>query len=169
MKKSFTLLFSLLLAFVSTAVAQTVTDINELSDEKNYTVWTSVRGGWAVGANDDGTLKFKSSNDAGLGTTLDNPMNKQLQFQFINKDNSYYLYSVYAEKYVKKDCTLDKETGDAIELLSQGDGTFVVKFDDSHYINLGGSNQMIVDDWSTADAGNKVTIAEANAMVDVTW
>lgn len=169
MKKSFTLLFSLLLAFVSTAVAQTVTDISQLSNDKKYTVWTSVRGGWAVGANDDGTLKFKSSNDAGLGTTLDNPMNKQLQFQFINKDNSYYLYSVYAEKYVKKDCTLDKETGDAIELLSQGDGTFVVKFDDSHYINLGGSNQMIVDDWSTADAGNKVTIAEANAMVAVTW
>ena len=169
MKKSFTLLFSLLLAFVSTAVAQTVTDISQLSNDKKYTVWTSVRGGWAVGANDDGTLKFKSSNDAGLGTTLDNPMNKQLQFQFINKDNSYYLYSVYAEKYVKKDCTLDKETGDAIELLPQDNGTFVVKFDDSHYINIGSSNQITVDSWSTADAGNKVTIAEANAMVDVTW
>ena len=169
MKKSFTLLFSLLLAFVSTAVAQTVTDISQLSNDKKYTVWTSVRGGWAVGANDDGTLKFKSSNDAGLGTTLDNPMNKQLQFQFINKDNSYYLYSVYAEKYVKKDCTLDKETGDAIELLPQDNGTFVVKFDDSHYINIGSSNQITVDSWSTADAGNKVTIAEANAMVAVTW
>ena len=166
MKKSFTLLFSLLLAFVSTAVAQTVTDISQLSNDKKYTVWTSVRGGWAVDA--EGT-QFKSSNDVGLGTTLDNPMNKQLQFQFINKDNSYYLYSVYAEKYVKMDRTLDEVNGDPIELLSQGDGTFVVRFDDTHYINLGGSKQMIVDDWSTADDGNKVTIAEANAMVAVTW
>lgn len=166
MKKSFTLLFSLLLAFVSTAVAQTVTDISQLSNDKKYTVWTSVRGGWAVDA--EGT-QFKSSNDVGLGTTLNNPMNKQLQFQFINKDNSYYLYSVYAEKYVKMDRTLDEVNGDPIELLSQGDGTFVVRFDDTHYINLGGSKQMIVDDWSTADDGNKVTIAEANAMVAVTW
>lgn len=166
MKKSFTLLFSLLLAFVSTAVAQTVTDISQLSNEKNYTVWTSGRGGWAVDA--EGT-QFKSSNDVSLGTTLDNPMNTQLQFQFRNEGGSYYLYSVHAKKYVKKDCTLDEASGDAIELLSQDGGTFVVRFDDSHYINLGGSNQMIVDDWSTADAGNKVTIAEANAMVDVTW
>lgn len=166
MKKSFTLLFSLLLAFVSTAVAQTVTDISQLSNDKKYTVWTSGRGGWAVNAE---KTQFKSSNDVGLGTTLDNPMNKQLQFQFINKDNSYYLYSVYAEKYVKMDRTLDEVNGDPIELLSQGDGTFVVRFDDTHYINLGGSKQMIVDDWSTADDGNKVTIAEANAMVAVTW
>ena len=50
MKKSFTLLFSLLLAFVSTAVAQTVTDISQLSNDKKYTVWTSGRGGWAVDA-----------------------------------------------------------------------------------------------------------------------
>lgn len=172
MKKSFTLLFSLLLAFVSTAVAQTVTDINELSDEKNYTVWTSVRGGWAVGADDNGTLKFMSSNDANLGTTLDNPMNTQLQFRFINKEGSYYLYSVHAEKYVKMDCSLDEEIGDPIVFLRQDDGTFVVKFNavnDDKYINLGGSNQMIVNGYNTPDDGNKVTIAEANAMVAVTW
>lgn len=172
MKKSFTLLFSLLLAFVSTAVAQTVTDISQLSNDKKYTVWTSVRGGWAVGANDDGTLKFMSSNDAGLGMTLSDPMDTQLQFQFINKEGSYYLFSVYANKYVKMDCSLDEETGDPIAFLRQDDGTFVVKFNavnDDKYINLGGSNQMIVNGYNTPDAGNKVTIAEANAMVAVTW
>lgn len=175
MKKSFTLLFSLLLAFVSTAVAQTVTDINELSDEKNYTVWTSVRGGWAVDdeVNAEGTqLKFMSSNDAGLGTTLDNPMNPKLQFQFKKKEDKYYLFSVHAGKYVKMDRTLDEVNGDPIVFLPQSDGTFVVKFDDPediHYINIGGTNQMTVDYWSTADDGNKVTIAEANAMVAVTW
>ena len=172
MKKSFTLLFSLLLAFVSTAVAQTVTDISQLSNDKKYTVWTSVRGGWAVGADDNGTLKFMSSNDAGLGMTLSDPMDTQLQFQFINKEGSYYLFSVYANKYVKMDCSLDEETGDPIEFLRQDDGTFVVKFNavnDDKYINLGGSNQMIVNGYNTPDAGNKVTIAEANAMVAVTW
>ena len=168
MKKSFTLLFSLLLAFVSTAVAQPVTDISQLSNDKKYTVWTSTRGGWAVDA--DGT-QFKSSNDVQLGTTLD-PMNTQLQFQFRNEEGSYYLYSVHANKYVKKDCTLDEASGDPIEFLRQDDGTFVVKFNDVNdekYINLGGSNEMAVNGYKTPDAGNKVTIAEANAMVAVTW
>ncbi len=173
MKKSFTLLFSLLLAFVSTAMAQRITEISQLDNNTKYTVWTSSRGGWAVGADDNGTLKFMSSNDAGLGMTLSDPMDTQLQFQFINKEGSYYLFSVYANKYVKMDCSLDEETGDPIEFLRQDDGTFVVKFNavnDDKYINLGGSNQMIVNGYNTPDAGNKVTITPVPAaMVDVTW
>ena len=171
MKKSFTLLFSLLLAFVSTAMAQ-ITDTSQLDNDTKYTVWTSKRGGWAVDAEVDaeGRQLFKSSNDVQLGTTLSDPTNTQLQFQFKKKEDKYYLFSVHAEKYVKKDCTLDEASGDAIELLSQGDGTFVVRFDDSHYINLGGSNQMTVDGYNTPDDGNKVTITEVPAaMVNVTW
>lgn len=179
MKKSFTLLFSLLLAFVSTAMAQ-ITDISQLNNDTKYTVWTSSRGGWAVNA--EGT-QFVSSNDARLGTTID-PMNPQLQFQFINDGSNYYLFSVHANKYVKKDCSLDAETGDALEFFPQGDGTFVVKFPSetyideadgqekqrNFYINLGGSNEMAVNGWSTADPGNKVTITPVPAaMVDVTW
>ena len=168
MKKSFTLLFSLLLAFVSTAMAQ-ITDISQLDNDTKYTVWTSSRGGWAVDA--EGT-QFKSSQDAGLGTTLD-PMNTQLQFQFINDGSNYYLFSVHANKYVKMDKSLDEAAGDPIEFLPQRDGTFVIKFtdpEDKHYINLGGSNEMAVNGWSTADPGNKVTIAVVPAaMVDVTW
>lgn len=168
MKKSFTLLFSLLLAFVSTAVAQ-ITDISQLDNGTKYTVWTSSRGGWAVNA--DGT-EFKSSQDVGLGTTLD-PMNEQFHFKFINEGGIYYLFSVKANKYVKMDKTLGEAASDPIEFAPQGDGTFVVKFtdpEDKHYINLGGSNQMEINGWSTADAGNKVTIAVVpDAMVDVTW
>ena len=168
MKKSFTLLFSLLLAFVSTAMAQ-ITDISQLDNDTKYTVWTSSRGGWAVNA--DGT-EFKSSQDVGLGTTLD-PMNEQFHFKFINEGGIYYLFSVKANKYVKMDKTLGEAASDPIEFAPQGDGTFVVKFtdpEDKHYINLGGSNQMEINGWSTADAGNKVTIAVVpDAMVDVTW
>ena len=167
MKKSFTLLFSLLLAFVSTAMAQQqITDISQLDNNTKYTVWTSSRGGWAVNA--DGT-EFVSSNDARLGTTLD-PTNEQFHFKFINEGGIYYLFSVKANKYVKKDCSLNAEAGDAITFISQDDDTFVVKFDNDHYINLGGDNEMAVNGWSTIDTGNKVTIAVVpDDMVNVTW
>lgn len=165
MKKSFTLLFSLLLAFVSTAMAQ-ITDISQLDNGTKYTVWTSSRGGWAVNA--EGTL-FVSSNQACSTTTLD-PTNKQFHFQFINNGGSYYLFSSFANKYVNMNGSLNADAGDPIQLLQQTDGTFVVKFDDTHYINLNGESNMAIDDWSSADGGNKVKIAVVpDAMVDVTW
>lgn len=165
MKKSFTLLFSLLLAFVSTAMAQ-ITDISQLNNDTKYTVWTSSRGGWAVNA--EGTL-FVSSNQACSTTTLD-PTNKQFHFQFINNGGSYYLFSSFANKYVNMNGSLNADAGDPIQLLQQTDGTFVVKFDDTHYINLNGESNMAIDDWSDADGGNKVTITPVPAaMVDVTW
>ena len=40
-------------------------------------------------------------------------------------------------------------------------GTFVAYFDGDHNINIGGSNQMTVDWWSTADAGNSNFYIEA--------
>ena len=168
--KKITCLLALFLCVIGTAMAQ-ISDISELSNDKKYTVWTGSRGGWAVNA--EGT-QFKSSKDAGLGTTLTTAImkNAQCQFQFLSEDGgtTIYLYSVSANKYVKKDCTLSETATDALTFNKQGDGTFVVKFDNDHYINLGGSNQMAVNNWSTPDAGNKVTITEVpDALVEVTW
>ncbi len=165
--KKITCLLALFLCVIGTAMAQ-ITDISELSNDKKYTVWTSSRGGWAVNAAGD---RFVSSNDAELGTDLSSNMKKpQCQFKFLSENGSIYLFSVSANKYVKKDCTLSETATDELTFNKQSDGTFVVKFDDSHYINLGGSKQMVVDTWSTADAGNKVTITEVpDALVEVTW
>ena len=168
--KKITCLLALFLCVIGTAMAQ-IANISELSNVKKYTVWTGERGGWAV--NEEGT-QFKSSNQAGLGTTLttDNVNNAQCQFQFLSGDggSTIYLFSVSAGKYVNKDCSLSATATDPLTFNKQSDGTFVVKFDDSHYINLGGSNQMAVDGWSAADAGNKVTITEVpDAWVEVTW
>ena len=167
--KKITCLLALFLCVIGTAMAQTqITDISQLSNDKKYTVWTGSRGGWAVKA--DGT-QFVSSNDIGLGTDLSSNMAKpQCQFKFLSKNGGIYLFSVSANKYVNKDCSLSATATDALTFNKQDDGTFIVKFDDTHYINLGGSNQMTVDTWSTADAGNKMTITEVpDAWVEVTW
>ena len=169
--KKITCLLALFLCVIGTAMAQTqITDISQLSNDKKYTVWTA-RGGWAVNAAGD---QFVSSNDAGLGTTLsaDNMKNAQCQFQFLSEDGgtTIYLYSVSANKYVNKDCTLSATATDALTFNKQDDGTFVIKFDNSHYISVGNNQKIVVDGWSYADAGNKVTIKEVpDALVEVTW
>ena len=169
--KKITCLLALFLCVIGTAMAQTqITDISQLSNDKKYTVWTA-RGGWAVNAAGD---QFVSSNDAGLGTTLsaDNMKNAQCQFQFLSEDGgtAIYLFSVSANKYVTKDCTLSETATDALTFNKQDDGTFVIKFDNSHYISVGNNQKIVVDGWSYADAGNKVTIKEVpDALVEVTW
>ena len=167
--KKITCLLALFLCVIGTAMAQTqITDISQLSNDKKYTVWTGSRGGWAVKA--DGT-QFVSSNDIGLGTDLSSNMAKpQCQFKFLSKNGGIYLFSVSANKYVNKDCSLSATATDALTFNKQDDGTFIVKFDDTHYINLGGDKQMVVNSYNTPDVGNKVTITELpDALVEVTW
>ncbi len=167
--KKITCLLALFLCVIGTAMAQTqITDISQLSNDKKYTVWTSSRGGWAVNA---GGTEFKSSNDIGLGTDLSSNMAKpQCQFKFLSENGSIYLFSVSANKYVKKDCQLSETATDKLTFEKQSDGTFVVKFDNDHYINLGGDKQMVVNNYNTPDVGNKVTITELpDALVEVTW
>ena len=151
-------LFLSLIVLLSTlgVWAQTkIDDVALLSNDKAYSVSTE-RGCWAV--TEDGS-RFKSTNDLGKGLTA-NYGDIQQAFSFKTNDSKMYLYSIYAEKYVNNDASLSETPQHDITFLPQDNGTFVIKFDDSHYINLGGSNQVIIDGWKTADAGNKVTITD---------
>ena len=168
--KKITCLLALFLCVIGTAMAQTqITDISQLSNDKKYTVWTASRGGWAVNVN-AADKQFVSSNDIGLGTSLSsNMMDAKCQFKFLSENGNIYLFSVSANKYVNNDRKLSETATHPLIFKKQDDGTFVVKFDDSHYINLGGDKQMVVDGWSTPDDGNKVTITEVPNAVEVTW
>ena len=124
---------------------------------KCYTVITPARGGWSVNEAGD---RFCSTNDNGWGTTTDasEPRN---QFTVLRINDQYYLYSVYAQKFVNSNYTLTEELGDALIFVSysgsETDKRVVVRFDvPNSYINLGGDKQMVVDSWSAADDGNKV-------------
>ena len=149
------------LLLVATVAMGSVIKLSDFDPNKCYTVTTTERGGWSVKA--DGS-QFCSTNDAGLGTTTD-ASNTQNQFAVITIDNeNYYLFSVHANKFIKRDRTLIAGRGDAIEFADAGDGERVrVNFKNiaDSYINLGGSNQMTIDNWSTMDAGNKVKFVEA--------
>ena len=154
MKKLF-LSLTVLLSTLGVWAQTKIDDVALLSIDKAYSVSTE-RGCWAV--TEDGS-RFKSTYELGKGKTPDYG-DIQQAFSFKTVDSKTYLYSIYAEKYVNNDASLSETAQNDITFLPQGDGIFVIKFDDDHYINLGGSNQVTIDTWSTADAGNKVTITD---------
>ena len=145
----------------------TVNTLEDFQSNKYYTVSTSGRGGWSVQMDTEGNYtQFCSTNDAGLGTTVDKT-NSRNQFAVLTVDNeNYYLYNIAAQKFVKADRTLVAGVADALALTdasSQGAGRVRINFRDvnNSYINLGGSNQMTVDWWGTIDGGNAVLFVEA--------
>ena len=144
--------------------AVTISDLQNLTDDMECIVKTETRGGWSVGY-EENILKFRSTRDNGYGINVE-PINDQNVFQFKKIDDNYYLYSYYAQQYVKSDRSMSDEASESITFHKQGDGTFVLQFTDNSngYINLGGSHQMTVNWWSEADAGNKVTIMDCTDL-----
>ena len=137
-----------------------VSSLSDFKQDKAYTI-TCDRGAWVV----DGT--FKTSKDAGVSADA---TNANQQFAVLTLDNNdYYLYSVGGKGFVKSDGTI-ANAGDPIQLndaSSQATGCVQIQFKGtSTYVNMGGSNQTALDDWSTVDAGNAVKFLEVTEFAD---
>ena len=138
--------------------------VNTLADAdpaKCYTISTNERGAWAVDA--EGTY-FSTTTVEGYEVDA---TDARQQFAILSANGEdYYLYSVSAQKFVKRDRTLTAGRADAIEFVDGSDigaGRVLVRFrdiDDAN-INIGGDKQMIIDSWNTIDGGNAVLVAEA--------
>ena len=140
---------SLLMLFcmcVGMAFAQTLPATNKAFKVENN------RGALAI--NNDGTALIGTPNVAIADVA-------QKNFAFVQHDGKVYLYSVWASKFVNKDCSLTNSLPvDAITVENVADGKFFFKFDDAHNVNLGGSGQIAVNDWGKKDAGNQFTLVE---------
>ena len=133
-----------------------ITSIDELSNEKLYYVslpnHTNGLVSWAVNGE-----ALKSSKDLGA---ISCPGDLRQQFAFINYEGVYYLYHAASKMFVGANGTLSDTPANTVSFSAgNADGTFVVCFDNGHYINVGGSNQMIIDGWNTPDGGNSCVIA----------
>ena len=101
-----------------------------------------------------------------LGLANDGEDSRQ-QFAFISNDGgtTHYLYHPAECKYVNKDGSLSTTAKDAV-YFKRGvyPGTFVVYFDNAHFINTNEKNGLIINDWGpggrmgTADGGNSCKI-----------
>ena len=136
-----------------------ITAISELSNTVLYAVsqpnHSKGATSWAV--QEDGQA-LKSNHDLGLSVY---GADARQQFAFVSNDDgtTLYLYHAAEAKFVGKDGSLSDKPVDAIQFKAGAyDNTFVAYFDGAHYINVGGSRQMIIDGWNTADGGNSCVI-----------
>ena len=138
-------------------------DVPELDNASLYHVtlpyrenvsWAVAQGGQALSIN---TL---------LGLVSDGADSRQ-QFAFISNDGgtTHYLYHPAELKYVNKDGSLGATAKDAV-YFKRGvyPGTFVVYFDNAHFINTNDKDGLIINEWGpggrmgTADGGNSCKI-----------
>jgi hypothetical protein len=144
--KRFTSFMLMLLCAVTTMFAQTLLATNKAFKVEN--------GRGALAINNDGTALIGTPNVAIADVA-------QKNFAFVQHEGKVYLYSVWASKFVNKDCSLtNSQPVDAITVENVADGKFFFKYDDAHNVNLGGSGQIAVNDWGIKDAGNQFTLVE---------
>ena len=131
-----------------------ITDLSQLNNSTLYHISPS-RAPWAVGEGGDA---LKSVVDLGIEANSGDP---RQWFAFISYDNgnSHYLYHAAENKFIDKEGGLGEQPKDPIYFKAGTDeNTFVMYFDEEHYINVGGSNQMVIDKWCTPDEGNSCSI-----------
>ena len=176
--KRITYLLSLFLMVVGTATAEvikspsstllTVSGLNAtevVADNQPVTDWANLSNNKAYTLRTNRSDLVAKSDNSRIATTNDisgtfDASNPQYQFALLkNTSGSYYLYSISASKFVNKTGDLVETPADPI-LFKDGNasGTFVLYFDASHYMNMGGSNQLAINGWSTVDEGNSYTI-----------
>ena len=137
-----------------------ITSTTQLSNSKLYHVSTS-RGSWAVA---EGGAALKSNSD--LNITSSSSDTRQL-FAFLSNDGgkTHYLYHYAEDMFVNKDGSLSDTPANPVYFKDGAyANTFIVYFDNNHYINIGGSNQMAIDSWNTADEGNSCKIVAVKTV-----
>lgn len=141
--------------------APQVMKASDIVEGTTYTIRTQSRGGLTVtNANDN---RLYGTLESGVSQKFD-PTDVRQQFQFVKKDNKYYLYSVATKKYVSasKQGTLTAEPKDEILFTDASNNTVRLYFSSTFNINLGGSCQIIIDDWKDKDDGNSFIIEDIN-------
>lgn len=154
----------MLIAFLCVAFsaqAARVTDLSQLSNDKVYTI-RSARAFLLYSAN---VTTLASSNGQSVGAVKQDPQDPNQQFKIENKGGSYYLYSVGAQKYVVGNGQYNASALSVLKITKSGDATYPWKLGlGNFYLNSQEAGQtpagLVIDGWSTTDAGNCYIIEE---------
>ena len=133
-----------------------VNELDEFKEDKCYTI-TCGRGAWTVADE-----RFKTTNDAAEEVAATNA-NQHFAVLSLDGEN-YYLYSVAAGKFVKKDGSLVAGVADPIVLNSAvefGIRRTQIQFKNTNlYVNINGEGSAAINGWSDIDEGNAVVFTE---------
>lgn len=169
--RSITLLLSLFLTVFGgiTAGAQ-ITSLDDLSNDKTYTV-VAARGYWGV---KNGSFLYGYS---GTPSTA----NADNTFAILKSDaGNYYLFNVGKQKFVSSTSSAAGTGKNALQLKDVVEAKFTVNStgntdypwcfrapeSNNWLINMGGGLEVVVDSWSTLDAGNQYKITEVGDLAE---
>ena len=160
-KVLFTLLA--LLGFAANASADRVTDLSQLSNDKVY-VLASARAFLLYSENVPGQIC--GSTGSSVGTVTQDASDPNQQFRIEKNGDNYYLYSVGAEKYVSSNGSYEDSPNSVLTLAKTSNTTYPWKLSiGSNVMNSQESGKVaagiLVDSWTTTDAGNQYYIEEA--------
>ncbi len=133
-----------------------VSELDKFKEDKCYTI-TCERGAWTVADEE-----FKTTNDAAEEVSATNT-NQHFAVLSLDGEN-YYLYSVAAGKFVKKDGSLVAGVADPIVLNSAeafGVRRVQIQFKNTDlYVNINGEGSVAINGWNDIDEGNAVLFTE---------
>lgn len=136
--------------------AKPITAISELSNEKCYTVVTYSRGAWTATSN--------GISHSGASNPETYPAHR---FAFLSNDGgvTYYLYNVGYKKFISKENNLTDHPVDPIQFIAPGayTNTFVLYFDNSHFINIDGNGNVKFDGWGPGGTNSYGCADEGNS------
>ena len=168
MRKISLMLVSLFCTLFAAQAQTLVTDLSQLSNDKVYTL-KSERAFLLYSAKVPGEIC--SSNGSSVGTVSYSTTDENLQFRIEKSGNNYYLFSEGAQKYVGTNGAFVDNASVALNITNVG-GTYPWKLVlGSQGMNSQIPNQtasgIIINGWTTTDAGNRYQIAEAVAKAKV--
>ncbi|MBQ4083670.1 MAG: Ig-like domain-containing protein [Bacteroidaceae bacterium] len=141
-----------------------VTNLSELSNDKVYTI-RSARAFLLYSEVEGLTNTLCTSNGKKVGSVTYSLTDPNLQFRIEKQGDNYYLYSVGAGKYVSSNGGYE-ETASTVLKMEYVGGTYPWKLVlGSNGLNSQDKNQadagIVVNSWTTTDAGNCYQIVEA--------
>ncbi|MBQ8449983.1 MAG: glycoside hydrolase family 95 protein [Bacteroidaceae bacterium] len=160
MKKLFTTLVLCGLLAPTATMAQTepVTDLSQLSNDKVYTL-KSERAFLLYSDAQGVSGQICSSTGSAVGTVAQNPLDPNQQFRIEKKGDSYYLFSVGAEKYVGATGNYEATASSPLTIEKVTNANYPWK------LCVGGNGMnsqiqgqmpagIVVNSWTSTDAGN---------------
>ena len=169
MRKISLMLVTLFCTLFAAQAQTTVTDLSQLSNDKVYTL-KSERAFLLYSAKVPGEIC--SSNGNSVGTVSYSLNDPNLQFRIEKNGNNYYLFSEGAGKYVGTNGAYTDSPSAALTLTKTTNATY------PWFLKIGnqGMNSqdkgqtasgILVNGWTTQDAGNRYQLAEAVAKAKV--
>ena len=165
MKRIF-LLFAAIMCASVCIWADKVTDLSQLSNDKVYFI-KSERAFLLYSEANAG--KLSSSSGKTVGTVQKDLADPMQQFQIIKNGNNFYLFSVGAQKYVGANGNMEDAAKTVLNITKVDNASYPWKMClGSQGMNTQNSGQhntgILVDSWTTTDAGNCFSIEEAIPM-----